>query len=51
MTGALMVALPCAVAIFPQKASLAVSNAEPEFQGLTNAQGQPIQHLFFNRGL
>ena len=43
VTASIMVALPCAIALFPQKASLNASELEPEFK----------QHkkVFFNRGL
>ncbi|KAJ3209196.1 Sideroflexin-5 [Dinochytrium kinnereticum] len=49
--GSLMAALPCAVAIFPQMASISVDKLEPEFRGLVDGNGQPIRNLFFNRGL
>eukprot|EP00127_Corallochytrium_limacisporum_P004070 Clim_evm15s157 gene=Clim_evmTU15s157 len=44
-------ALPFAIAIFPQTASLPVSSVEPEFQGLKRKDGSPVQKVTFNKGL
>ncbi|KAJ3370885.1 Sideroflexin-1 [Kappamyces sp. JEL0680] len=51
VSGSLLVALPFAIALFPQMASLDVSRVEPEFAGLKRANGLPVQRVFFNRGL
>ncbi|KAI8806286.1 Tricarboxylate/iron carrier [Cladochytrium replicatum] len=51
IAGSLMAALPCSVALFPQKASASVSKLEPRFQGLVDKDGKKVETLFFNRGL
>ncbi|CAN3355292.1 sideroflexin Fsf1p [Diutina catenulata] len=45
------VALPFALAVFPQRETLAVSQLEPQFQGLKDKEGKPITRVEFNRGI
>lgn len=49
--GTSLVALPFALAVFPQRRTLPVSSLEPQFQGLKDAEGKPITSLEFNRGI
>ncbi|KAJ3181552.1 hypothetical protein HDU85_003494 [Gaertneriomyces sp. JEL0708] len=51
ITGSLLAALPCAVALFPQRASMPVSLLEPQFYSLKAVDGSPIRTVYFNRGL
>ncbi|KAI9223403.1 Tricarboxylate/iron carrier [Blastocladiella britannica] len=51
VAGSLMTALPCAIALFPQRARVPVTDLEPEFQGLRKANGDPVTHLYYNKGL
>ena len=51
ISASLMIALPLAIALFPQTASLSVNDAEKQFEGLKRTNGEPVQRLFFNRGL
>ncbi|KAI8898758.1 Tricarboxylate/iron carrier [Globomyces pollinis-pini] len=51
VSASLLVALPCAIALFPQVASLEVNKLEPQFQNLKDKKGNPIDKVFFNRGL
>lgn len=46
-----LIALPFALAIFPQKREIAVEKLEPEFQNLTDSKGNKINTLYFNRGI
>lgn len=46
-----LVALPFALAVFPQRRTLPVSKLEPKFQGLKGADGEPVTELQFNRGI
>jgi tricarboxylate carrier len=43
--------LPAVVAYFPQYSRIHVSELEPEFQQLRDAEGQPLEVLYFNKGL
>jgi len=47
----LLIGLPAAVAIFPQQAVLPVEKLEPRFQRMVDSNGNPIRHVYFNRGL
>ncbi|KAI8620818.1 Tricarboxylate/iron carrier, partial [Chytriomyces sp. MP71] len=49
--GSLMVALPCAIALFPQNVAANVESLEPRFRNLTANNGERIKTLYFNRGL
>ncbi|KAI8924186.1 Tricarboxylate/iron carrier [Entophlyctis helioformis] len=51
VAGSLLVALPCAIAIAPQMASIEVSKLEPRFRGLVDKDGRPVERVYFNRGL
>ncbi|OAJ43414.1 hypothetical protein BDEG_26776 [Batrachochytrium dendrobatidis JEL423] len=51
VAGSLLAALPCAIALFPQVASIGVEKLEPQFKGLVDANGKPVERVFFNRGL
>ncbi|KAI8906659.1 hypothetical protein PhCBS80983_g06292 [Powellomyces hirtus] len=51
ITGSLLAALPCAVALFPQQASLKVEKLEDKFKGLKTKNGEPVERVWFNRGL
>lgn len=44
-------ALPMAISAFPQRGSLPASALEPEFHGLKNKEGLPIERFYFNKGL
>jgi len=48
--GSLMTALPCAIAIFPQVASISVDRLEDQFKKM-NSDGSPITEVYYNRGL
>lgn len=47
----LQLALPAALAVYPQTAKFLVSDLEPQFRSLTRPDGSPIQTLFANKGL
>jgi len=47
----LQCALPFAVALFPQTATVAASDLEPPFRGLVTATGEPVRAFTFNKGL
>ncbi|KAJ3168004.1 hypothetical protein HDU88_001952 [Geranomyces variabilis] len=51
ITGSLLAALPCAVALFPQRASLPINKVEPKFALLRTRDGRPLENVYFNRGL
>jgi hypothetical protein len=51
ITACLWLALPMAIAIFPQDASIPVTSLEPEFAGLVDSQGKPVTHLTCNKGV
>ncbi|KAI8588542.1 Tricarboxylate/iron carrier [Geranomyces variabilis] len=51
ITGSLLAALPCAVALFPQRASLPIGKVEPKFALLRTRDGRPLEKVYFNRGL
>lgn len=46
-----LVALPFALAVFPQRRELPVNKLESQFQGLKDKNGNPITSLQFNRGI
>ena len=47
----LMFALPAAIAIFPQWSEVDATALEEQFHGLTDRYGNPVQKLYFNKGL
>ena len=51
ITTMLLTALPAAIAIFPQRASLRVRHLEQRFHSLVDAHGKPVDRVYFNRGL
>ncbi|KAJ3152936.1 hypothetical protein HDU86_005391 [Geranomyces michiganensis] len=51
ITGSLLAALPCAVALFPQRASLPIGKVEQKFALLKTRDGRPLEKVYFNRGL
>ncbi|KAK6461428.1 Tricarboxylate/iron carrier [Scheffersomyces coipomensis] len=46
-----LVALPFALAVFPQRRELPVRKLEEKFHNLTDSKGLPIETLEFNRGI
>lgn len=46
-----LVALPFALAVFPQKRFVAASSLEDQFHGLKTKEGQEIKTVWFNRGI
>lgn len=46
-----LVALPFALAVFPQRRTLPVASLEPEFHNLNDANGRKVDYLEFNRGI
>lgn len=44
-------ALPVALSLFPQDASLPVEEIEPEFSYLKDSKGNPVKTVYFNKGL
>ncbi|KAJ3014429.1 hypothetical protein HKX48_005139 [Thoreauomyces humboldtii] len=51
ITASLLAALPMAVALFPQKASMKVEDLESKFHGIKGSDGRPLERVYFNRGL
>ncbi|KAJ3310873.1 hypothetical protein HDV04_004566 [Boothiomyces sp. JEL0838] len=51
VSASLMAALPCAIALYPQMASLPVDKVEPEFQNIKKPNGEKVERIYFNRGL
>ncbi|KAI9469969.1 MAG: Tricarboxylate/iron carrier [Benjaminiella poitrasii] len=51
ITLSLMTALPAAIAVFPQLGELKTETMEKEFRGLKDTDGNPIDKLYFNKGL
>jgi hypothetical protein len=47
----LWLALPFACGIFPQKSSISASKLESQFHTMKDADGNPIETFFYNRGL
>ena len=45
------VALPFAIAVFPQEIQIPTSALEPEFQDAKDGAGQPIDYVLCNKGL
>ncbi|GAM28917.1 hypothetical protein SAMD00019534_120930 [Acytostelium subglobosum LB1] len=43
--------LPAAIAMFPQESTIDAGDLEPEFRGLKDRDGQPIQEYIYNKGL
>ena len=51
ITVCLWLGVPPALALFPQIDCLSVNKLEPHFQNLYDKSGQPITHLYYNKGL
>ena len=51
ITASLMLALPAAIAIFPQQLELDAAGLEEEFQQMVDAQGRKIERVYCNKGL
>lgn len=51
ITGCLWAALPLAIALFPQTASIDVDKLEPEFKNKKDKNGNTYKTLYFNKGL
>lgn len=49
--GTSLVALPFALAVFPQRRTISVSSLEKEFQNLKDKNGENISKVEFNRGI
>eukprot|EP00047_Mylnosiga_fluctuans_P022097 m.113533 g.113533 ORF g.113533 m.113533 type:complete len:328 (-) comp9137_c0_seq1:84-1067(-) len=43
--------LPFAISLFPQEGAIAAAKLEPQFRGLKDQAGSPIDTLYFNKGL
>lgn len=44
-------ALPCALAVLPQRMAIPVSSLEPQFQNRTDKEGRKIDTVYANKGL
>lgn len=51
ITGVMIVGLPAAVALFPQKSRARPSSLEPKFHQLSSSDGKPIEWIYYNKGL
>jgi hypothetical protein len=51
IVGCVSGALPAAIALFPQEATISVDKLEPEFRTLTSSADAPIRTLTFNKGV
>ena len=51
VAGVSALALPLAIAVFPQEMRIATSVLEPEFQHAKDADGKPIEYVLCNKGL
>ena len=49
--GMILGALPCAIALFPQLASIPAASVEQEFQQLTYKDGTKVETFWYNKGL
>ncbi|KAI3660402.1 hypothetical protein MP638_002485 [Amoeboaphelidium occidentale] len=47
----MITALPCAIALFPQRGKLDVKSVEKEFQDLNRKDGKRISTVYYNKGL
>ena len=47
----IMGALPCAIALFPQLASIPATSVEAEFHNLKDRNGNAITTFYYNKGL
>ena len=51
VAGSIAVALPAAIAAFPQEMKIETSALEPEFQKAVDGKGNPISYVLCNKGL
>jgi hypothetical protein len=51
ITASMAVALPVALALQPQEMTIAVTELEPRFHDITDADGQPVTHVYAQKGL
>jgi len=51
VAGASAVALPLAIAVFPQEMHIPISALEPDFQHAKDSRGQPVEYVLCNKGL
>jgi len=51
ISGALYLALPVSVSLFPPRGEINANEIEPEFAQRTNSKGQLIQRYYYNKGL
>lgn len=51
ITTSLLTALPCSIAIFPQKVQSKVQDLEPHLQNLKNKDGSDLKYVYYNKGL
>ncbi|KAL7750020.1 Sideroflexin FSF1 [Sorochytrium milnesiophthora] len=51
IAASLMTALPCAIGLFPQQASIDVDKLESEFQQRQGSDGQELRRVYYNKGL
>eukprot|EP01087_Luapelamoeba_hula_P006295 TRINITY_DN16367_c0_g1_i1.p1 TRINITY_DN16367_c0_g1~~TRINITY_DN16367_c0_g1_i1.p1 ORF type:complete len:337 (+),score=57.02 TRINITY_DN16367_c0_g1_i1:22-1011(+) len=51
ITAMMAVALPLAVAVFPQQSSVSVKKLEPKYHNLKDSNGNPIETVYYNKGL
>lgn len=47
----IQIALPAALAVFPQNYEISVDKLEPKFQGLVDSNGNKVLSVFGNKGL
>lgn len=51
IAASMMVALPCAVGIFPQRASIKTADMDSRFHSLVDSKREKITEVYFNKGL
>lgn len=51
IAGTMFVALPFALALFPQRQAVHVKSLEPELQKKVDKNGKPVDLVYFNRGI
>jgi sideroflexin-5 len=47
----LLTAVPAGIALFPQRFFIDATDLEPKFHTLRDRNGEPIERVYFNRGL
>jgi hypothetical protein len=51
IAGALYLALPISVSMFPPRGEISANEIEEEFRGKTNSRGEVIHTYYYNKGL